>query len=168
MRPFLIAAALLVWFVPALGQAPIRTASSPSATSTALTTSSRASSARRPRRREARLVRRPDDHGPDRRLRRSRRRCPPGPRFADAAEEEAKSAGGQLVILLGDHEVMNLIGDWRDATPEICAAFANPPADDGCVAYRAGDEPRAGPTGGGCETSTSRRKWATRCSCMRG
>jgi hypothetical protein len=39
-------------------------------------------------------------------------------------EREAKAAGGQAVILLGNHEVMNLIGDWRDVTPEICAAFA--------------------------------------------
>jgi hypothetical protein len=38
-------------------------------------------------------------------------------------EREAKAAGGQLVTLLGNHEVMNLIGDWRDVTPEICATF---------------------------------------------
>lgn len=39
-------------------------------------------------------------------------------------EREAKSAGGRVVTLLGNHEVMNLIGDWRDVTPEICATFA--------------------------------------------
>jgi hypothetical protein len=39
-------------------------------------------------------------------------------------EREAKSSGGQIVTLLGNHEVMNLIGDWRDVTPEICATFA--------------------------------------------
>ena len=39
-------------------------------------------------------------------------------------EREAKSAGGHVITLLGNHEVMNLIGDWRDVTPEICAAFA--------------------------------------------
>ena len=27
-------------------------------------------------------------------------------------EREAKASGGQLVTLLGNHEVMNLIGDW--------------------------------------------------------
>jgi hypothetical protein len=40
-------------------------------------------------------------------------------------EREARSAGGQVLTLLGNHEVMNLIGDWRDVTPEICAAFAD-------------------------------------------
>jgi hypothetical protein len=40
-------------------------------------------------------------------------------------EREARSAGGRLVVLLGNHEVMNLIGDWRDVTPEICATFAD-------------------------------------------
>jgi hypothetical protein len=39
-------------------------------------------------------------------------------------EREAKSSGGQVITLLGNHEVMNLIGDWRDVTPEICATFA--------------------------------------------
>ena len=39
-------------------------------------------------------------------------------------EREAKSAGGQIQTLLGNHEIMNLIGDWRDVTPEICATFA--------------------------------------------
>jgi hypothetical protein len=39
-------------------------------------------------------------------------------------EREAKSAGGQVLTLLGNHEVMNLIGDWRDVTPAICATFA--------------------------------------------
>ena len=39
-------------------------------------------------------------------------------------EREAKSAGGQALILLGNHEIMNFVGDWRDVTPEICATFA--------------------------------------------
>ena len=38
-------------------------------------------------------------------------------------EREAKSAGSQFIVLAGNHEVMNLIGDFRDVTPEICAAF---------------------------------------------
>lgn len=44
-------------------------------------------------------------------------------------EREAKASGGQLVTLLGNHEVMNLIGDWRDVTPEICATFATPKSE---------------------------------------
>jgi hypothetical protein len=40
-------------------------------------------------------------------------------------EREARAAGGQVLTLLGNHEVMNLIGDWRDVTPEICATFAD-------------------------------------------
>ena len=51
-------------------------------------------------------------------------------------EREAKKAGGQVVALLGNHEIMNLIGDWRDVTPEICATFTTSGIDDGCVAYR--------------------------------
>ncbi len=39
-------------------------------------------------------------------------------------EREAKSAGAQFTVLAGNHEIMNLIGDLRDVTPEICAAFA--------------------------------------------
>jgi hypothetical protein len=51
-------------------------------------------------------------------------------------EREAKRAGGQVVTLLGNHEIMNLIGDWRDVTPEICATFTKSGEDDGCAAYR--------------------------------
>src|SRR5215510_7442142 len=40
-------------------------------------------------------------------------------------EDQAKSAGGQAFALLGNHEVMNLIGETRDATPEIFATFAD-------------------------------------------
>lgn len=38
-------------------------------------------------------------------------------------ERDAKSAGAQFIVLAGNHEIMNLIGDFRDVTPEICAAF---------------------------------------------
>jgi len=40
-------------------------------------------------------------------------------------EDQAKSAGGRAFSLLGNHEVMNLIGETRDATPEIFATFAD-------------------------------------------
>ena len=42
-----------------------------------------------------------------------------------ALEPQAKSAGGRAFALLGNHEVMNLIGETRDATPEIFATFAD-------------------------------------------
>lgn len=42
-----------------------------------------------------------------------------------ALETEAKPAGGMALALLGNHEVMNLIGFTRDATPAIFATFAD-------------------------------------------
>ena len=41
-----------------------------------------------------------------------------------ALEPQARSAGGRAFALLGNHEVMNLIGDTRDVTREIFATFA--------------------------------------------
>lgn len=40
-------------------------------------------------------------------------------------EKDAKSAGGQAIVLAGNHEMMNVMGDLRDVTPEICATFAS-------------------------------------------
>ncbi len=42
-----------------------------------------------------------------------------------ALEPQAKAAGGRAFALLGNHEVMNLIGDTRDVTHEIFATFAD-------------------------------------------
>ena len=42
-----------------------------------------------------------------------------------ALEPQAKKAGGRAFAVLGNHEVMNLIGDTRDVTPEIFATFAD-------------------------------------------
>jgi hypothetical protein len=42
-----------------------------------------------------------------------------------ALEPQAKDAGGRAVALLGNHEVMNLIGETRDVTREIYATFAD-------------------------------------------
>ncbi len=39
-------------------------------------------------------------------------------------EPEAKKAGGRVVSVLGNHEVMNLMGDLRYVTPENYASFA--------------------------------------------
>ena len=44
-------------------------------------------------------------------------------------EQEAKAAGGQAIVLAGNHEIMNVIGDLRDVTPEICATFATPTSE---------------------------------------
>ncbi len=40
-----------------------------------------------------------------------------------ALESQASSAGGRVHALLGNHEVMNLMGELRDATPEIFSTF---------------------------------------------
>jgi hypothetical protein len=42
-----------------------------------------------------------------------------------ALEKEAPRAKGKVEQVIGNHEVMNLLGDLRDATPDICAAFAD-------------------------------------------
>jgi Calcineurin-like phosphoesterase len=42
-----------------------------------------------------------------------------------ALEDQAKEAGGRAFAVLGNHEVMNLIGETRDATKEIFATFAD-------------------------------------------
>lgn len=40
-----------------------------------------------------------------------------------ALEEQAPKSGGRVQQILGNHEVMNLVGEMRDATPEIFATF---------------------------------------------
>ncbi len=40
-------------------------------------------------------------------------------------EVQAPASGGRVVVLLGNHEVMNLVGETRDVTPEIFASFAD-------------------------------------------
>jgi len=44
-------------------------------------------------------------------------------------EKDAKAAGGQAIVLAGNHEIMNAMGDLRDVTPEICATFATPKSE---------------------------------------
>jgi hypothetical protein len=137
MRRFLTAATLLLWFVPALGQAPgqnrvvaigdIHGAYSEYTAllkSAGLIDDKLAWSGGR-----ATLVQTGDytDRGAGVR------------QVLDLImrlEREAKKSGGQVVALLGNHEIMNLIGDWRDVTPEICASFTKTAVDDGCAAYR--------------------------------
>jgi hypothetical protein len=45
--------------------------------------------------------------------------------FLMGLEPQAKAAGGRVAVLLGNHEVMNLIGDVRDVTPAIYLTFAD-------------------------------------------
>ena len=42
-----------------------------------------------------------------------------------ALEKEAGQAGGRVVSLLGNHEMMNIMGDLRYVTPENYASFAD-------------------------------------------
>ncbi|MDP2304524.1 MAG: metallophosphoesterase [Pseudomonadota bacterium] len=55
-------------------------------------------------------------------------------------QAEARAAGGEVVPLLGNHEVMNLTGDWRYVSPEDLASYGGeaarkaayaPSGDDG-------------------------------------
>jgi len=38
-------------------------------------------------------------------------------------EGEAKAAGGRVVVLLGNHEIMSMLGDWRYVSPAALADF---------------------------------------------
>jgi hypothetical protein len=44
-------------------------------------------------------------------------------------EKEAASAGGHVLVLLGNHEVMNILGDLRYVAPEDYASFADANSD---------------------------------------
>ena len=44
-------------------------------------------------------------------------------------EAGAREAGGEVRVLLGNHEAMNLLGDLRDVTPAIFASFASDDAE---------------------------------------
>ena len=42
-----------------------------------------------------------------------------------ALEKQARKKGGQVIVLLGNHEMMNMTGDLRYVTPEDYASFAD-------------------------------------------
>jgi hypothetical protein len=44
-------------------------------------------------------------------------------------ESEAPEVGGQVEFLVGNHEVMNIMGDLRYVTPQIFATFATPDSE---------------------------------------
>ena len=39
-------------------------------------------------------------------------------------QTEARAAGGDVIVLLGDHEVLNILGELRDVSPATFATFA--------------------------------------------
>lgn len=39
-------------------------------------------------------------------------------------QTEARAAGGEVIVLLGDHEVLSILGELRDASPETFVTFA--------------------------------------------
>jgi hypothetical protein len=45
-------------------------------------------------------------------------------------EGEAKRAGGRAEVLLGNHEAMNLLHEFRDVSPEALATFADSKSED--------------------------------------
>jgi hypothetical protein len=46
-----------------------------------------------------------------------------------ALESQASAAGGRVQALLGNHEVMTLLGETRDAAPEVFQKFADPQSE---------------------------------------
>lgn len=43
----------------------------------------------------------------------------------DRLEDEAEAAGGRVISLMGNHEMMNLVGDWRYVSPEDVKDFGS-------------------------------------------
>jgi hypothetical protein len=45
-------------------------------------------------------------------------------------EDSARKAGGRAEVLLGNHEVMNLVGIYRDVNPAVYASFADAQSEE--------------------------------------
>lgn len=43
-------------------------------------------------------------------------------------EKQAAAAGGEMHVLLGNHETMNMVNDWRYVTPGDIASYGGPEA----------------------------------------
>jgi hypothetical protein len=56
-------------------------------------------------------------------------------------QKEAPRRGGKVIVVLGNHEAMNLLGDFRYTTPGEFAAFAGP--DSAAIRDRVYDQNRA-------------------------
>jgi hypothetical protein len=49
-------------------------------------------------------------------------------RLLSALQSEAPKSGGKVIGVLGNHEMMNLLGDWRGVTPADLSEFESPAA----------------------------------------
>ena len=74
-------------------------------------------------------------------------------------EDEAKRAGGSVEALLGNHEMMNIYGDFRDVSPAVFAAFADARSDD--RRQRAYEDYARLAKRRGIESPTPRNEWMT-------
>lgn len=54
-------------------------------------------------------------------------------------QREAKRAGGEVIVLLGNHEIMSMHGDWRYASPDAIAGFGGSAARRAAFSRTAAD-----------------------------
>lgn len=78
-------------------------------------------------------------------------------------ETEAEEAGGEVLIVLGNHETMSMMANLRDTTPELLAAFVAPESEsrreEGYADYLALVEARADALGPLASEPLSRSAW---------